>query len=114
VAYVTALVIGKKSTPKRWYHQCSINDATKTNVSSFIPRDSFLLALAGAFIGVLIGWNNGDEMGRALLRAAVLFLAFGSIAHWWLGSMAKAWLEGRVESITAKTKAVETHPTART
>ena len=78
----------------------------KTNVPPFILRVSFLLALSGAFIGVLIGWNNGDELGWSLLRGAVLFLAFGSIARWWLGSMAKAWLESRIESLqsTAKTK----------
>jgi Zn-dependent protease with chaperone function len=85
----------------------------KTKVPSFITRVSFLLALAGAFIGVLIGWNNGDEMGWALLRGAVLFLAFGFISRWWLGSMAKAWLESRVESLTSPVKAVETRPTAR-
>jgi hypothetical protein len=68
---------------------------------------SFLLALMGAFIGVLIGWNNGDELGWSLLRGAVLFLAFGLIGRWWLGSMAKAWLECRLESIQQKSKPVD-------
>jgi len=84
----------------------------KTKVPSFISRVSFLFALLGAFIGVLIGWNNGDEMGWALLRGAVLFLAFGFIARWWLGSMAKAWLESRLESMATKTKPVDTRPAA--
>jgi hypothetical protein len=84
----------------------------KTKVPSFISRVSFLIALTGAFIGVLIGWNNGDEMGWALLRGAVLFLTFGFIARWWLGSMAKAWLESRLESMTTKTKPVENRPAA--
>ncbi len=69
------------------------------NIPPFIVRVSFLLALAGGFIGVLIGWNNGDELGWSLLRGAILFLAFGSIAKWWLGTMAKAWLESRLESL---------------
>jgi hypothetical protein len=30
---------------------------------------------------------------------AILFLAFGTIAKWWLGMMAKAWLESRLESL---------------
>ena len=76
----------------------------KTKVPPFISRVSFLLALAGAFIGVLIGWNNGDEMGWAMLRGAVLFIAFGLIARWWLGTMAKAWLESRIESLQPKAK----------
>jgi hypothetical protein len=57
------------------------------------------LALTGAFIGVLIGLSNGDEIGWALLRGACLFLAFGIITRWWLGTMAKAWLESRLESL---------------
>ena len=85
----------------------------KTKVPAFISRVSFLLALLGAFIGVLIGWNNGDEMGWALLRGAVLFLAFGFIARWWLGSMAKAWLESRLESLATKTKPADARSTAR-
>ena len=76
----------------------------KTKIPPFISRLSFLLALAGAFIGVLIGFNNGDELGWALLRGAFLFLAFGVIARWWLGNMAKAWLESRLESLQTNTK----------
>jgi hypothetical protein len=82
----------------------------KTKVPPFILRVSFLLALTGAFIGVLIGYNNGDELGWSLLRGAFLFLAFGIMARWWLGSMAKAWLESRLEIIQTKTKPVEARP----
>jgi hypothetical protein len=70
---------------------------------------SFLLALVGAFIGVVIGLSNGDEIGWAFLRGASLFLAFGIMARWWLGSMAKAWLESRLESLQATAK--NTKPT---
>jgi hypothetical protein len=85
----------------------------KTKVPPFILRVSFLLALTGAFIGVLIGWNNGDELGWSLLRGAILFLAFGTIARWWLGTMAKAWLESRLESLQAKTKPVDNRTPVR-
>ena len=81
----------------------------KTKVPPFILRVSFLIALTGAFIGVLIGYQNGDEIGWSLLRGAILFMAFGVIARWWLGSMAKAWLESRLESLQTKTK-TETRP----
>jgi hypothetical protein len=82
----------------------------KTKVPPFILRVSFLLALTGGFIGVLIGFNNGDELGWALLRGAFLFLVFGIISRWWLGSMAKAWLESRLESLQTKTKTVDNRP----
>lgn len=85
----------------------------KSKVPSFISRVSFLLALTGAFIGVMIGWNNGDEMGWALMRGAVLFLIFGFIARWWLGSMAKAWLESRIETLATKTKPADARSAAR-
>lgn len=88
----------------------------KSTIPPFIVRVSFLLALAGGFIGVLIGWNNGDELGWSLLRGAILFLAFGSIAKWWLGTMAKAWLESRLESLQAtvvKTKTADGRTPAR-
>jgi hypothetical protein len=85
----------------------------KTKVPPFILRVSFLLALTGGFIGVLIGWNNGDELGWSLLRGALLFLAFGGMARWWLGSMAKAWLESRLESLQAKNKTGENRPAVR-
>src|SRR5271170_8157250 len=94
----------------RWYHQCLKDGAMKTKVPPFILRVSFLLALTGAFIGVLIGWNNGDDLGWSLLRGAVLFLAFGCMARWWLGSMAKAWLESRLESLQVKTKTTDARP----
>ena len=58
----------------------------KSKIPPFISRISFLLALAGAFIGVLIGLSNGDEIGWALLRGACLFLAFGIMTRWWLGA----------------------------
>ncbi len=80
----------------------------KTNIPPFISRLSFLLALAGAFIGVVIGLSNGDEIGWAFLRGACLFLAFGIITRWWLGTMAKAWLESRLESLQTS---VKTKPT---
>jgi hypothetical protein len=79
----------------------------KTKVPPFILRVSFLLALTGGFIGVLIGWNNGDDLGWSLLRGAILFLVFGTMSRWWLGSMAKAWLESRLESLQVKTKTPE-------
>jgi hypothetical protein len=79
----------------------------RTKVPPFILRVSFLLALTGGFIGVLIGFNNGDELGWSLLRGAVLFLAFGSMARWWLGTMAKAWLESRLESLQLKNKTAD-------
>jgi len=85
----------------------------KTKVPPFILRVSFLLALSGAFIGVLIGWNNGDELGWSLLRGAILFLVFGSMSRWWLGTMAKAWLESRLESLQAKTKPADNRSPAR-
>jgi len=78
----------------------------KTKVPPFISRLSFLLALTGAFIGVVIGLSNGDEIGWAFLRGTCLFLAFGIMTRWWLGNVAKAWLESRLESLqptTAKT-----------
>lgn len=76
----------------------------KTKVPHFISRLSFLLALVGAFIGVIIGFNNGDALGWALLRGAFLFLAFGIMTRWWLGCMAKAWLESRLESLQSASK----------
>jgi hypothetical protein len=81
----------------------------KTKVPPFISRLSFLLALAGAFIGVLIGLGNGDAIGWALLRGVCLFLAFGIMTRWWLGSMAKAWLESRLEHLQSTAK--NTKPT---
>ncbi len=84
----------------------------KTKVPEFISRLSFLLALVGAFIGVIIGFNNGDAIGWALLRGAFLFLAFGIMTRWWLGCMAKAWLESRLESLqTAAASTSKTKPT---
>ena len=81
----------------------------KTKIPPFISRLSFLLALVGAFVGVVISWNDGDDLGWAFLRGAVLFLAFGMITRWWLGTMAKAWLESRIESLQTKPKN-ETRP----
>jgi hypothetical protein len=66
------------------------------------------LALVGAFIGVAISYNNGDAIGWSLLRGTILFLAFGLVSRWWLGSMAKAWLECRLEAIQTKAKSAET------
>jgi len=85
----------------------------RTNVPPFILRVSFLLALAGGFIGVLIGFNNGDELGWSLLRGAVLFLAFGGMARWWLAAMAKAWLESRLESLQVKSKTADNRSPVR-
>ena len=82
----------------------------KTKIPAFIIRLSFLLALTGAFIGVLIGWNNGDALGWSLLRGAFLFLAFGIMSRWWLSNMAKAWLESRLESLNQKPKSTEARP----
>ena len=46
------------------------------------------------------------------LDVEVITLAFGFIARWWLGSMAKAWLESRLESMAPKTKPLDTRPAA--
>jgi hypothetical protein len=81
----------------------------KSKVPPFISRLSFLIALAGAFIGVVIGLNNGDAIGWAALRGACLFLAFGIITRWWLGTMARAWLESRLESLQSNTKTKPTN-----
>ncbi len=85
----------------------------KTNLPPFISRLSFLLALTGAFIGVVIGLSNGDEIGWAFMRGACLFIAFGIMTRWWLGNMAKAWLESRLESLQTPTKTTKTHPETR-
>ncbi len=85
----------------------------KTKIPPFISRLSFLLALTGAFIGVLIGLSNGDEIGWAFLRGTCLFLAFGIITRWWLGSVAKAWLESRLESLQTTVKNTKPNQDAR-
>jgi hypothetical protein len=51
---------GGESVPQ-WYHQCLKDGAMRTNIPPFILKVSFLLALTGGFIGVLIGWNNGES-----------------------------------------------------
>jgi hypothetical protein len=82
----------------------------KTKLPPFISRLSFLFALVGAFIGVVIGLSNGDEFGWALMRGVCLFLAFGILTRWWLGSMATAWLESRLESLqTTAAKTTKTN-----
>jgi hypothetical protein len=86
-----------------------MDNAMKTNLPPFISRLSFLLALVGAFIGVVIGLSNGDEIGWAFLRGACLFLAFGIMTRWWLGSVAKAWLESRLESLQSTAKNTKTN-----
>ena len=43
------------------------------------------------------------------MRGVCLFLAFGILTRWWLGSVAKAWLESRLESL--QTTAVKTTKT---
>jgi hypothetical protein len=88
-------------------------NAMRTKVPPFIMRVSFLLALVGAFIGVAISWNNGDEIGWSLLRGSVLFLVFGVVSRWWLATMATAWLESRLETLQAKAKAPEARPGVR-
>ncbi len=85
----------------------------RNRVPPFISRISMLLALMGGFIGVAISYNNGDAIGWSLLRGAVLFLVFGLVSRWWLGSMAKAWLECRLEAIQAKAKSAETPAATR-
>ena len=85
----------------------------KANLPPFISRLSFLLALSGAFIGVVIGLSNGDEIGWAFLRGACLFIAFGIMTRWWLGNMAKAWLESRLESLQTPTTTKKTNPESR-
>ncbi|MEI9998716.1 MAG: hypothetical protein WDO13_05875 [Verrucomicrobiota bacterium] len=86
----------------------------KTRLPHFLSRISFLLALAGAFIGVVIGFSNGDELGWSLLRGAFLFVAFGLMSRWFMGSIAKAWLESRLESLQTPTtntlKKTDTRP----
>jgi hypothetical protein len=85
----------------------------RNKVPPFILRVSFLLALVGGFIGVAISYNNGDAIGWSLLRGAILFAVFGIVSRWWLGSMAKAWLECRLEAIQAKAKTPEPPAAAR-
>jgi hypothetical protein len=79
----------------------------RNKIPPFISRISMLLALMGGFIGVMISFNNGDAIGWSLLRGAILFAAFGIVSRWWLGTMAKAWLESRLEAIQAKAKSAE-------
>ncbi len=79
----------------------------RNKVPSFISRISLSLALVGGFVGVAISYNNGDEIGWSLLRGTVLFVAFGVVSRWWLASMAKMWLESRLEALHAKTKTAE-------
>jgi hypothetical protein len=86
----------------------------RNKVPPFILRVSLLLALVGGFIGVAISYNNGDAIGWSLLRGASLFAVFGIVSRWWLGSMAKAWLECRLEAIQAKAKTPETPAAVRT
>jgi hypothetical protein len=85
----------------------------KANLPPFISRLSFLLALTGAFIGVVIGLSNGDEIGWAFLRGACLFIAFGIMTRWWLGNMAKAWLESRLESLQTPNTKTKTNTESR-
>ncbi len=85
----------------------------RNQVPSFISRVAMLLALVGGFIGVAISYNNGDAIGWSVLRGAFLFLVFGLVSRWWLRSMAKAWLESRLEAIQAKAKSAETPVAAR-
>jgi len=84
----------------------------RNKVPSFISRISLSLALVGGFLGVVISYNNGDELGWSLLRGTALFLVFGLVSRWWLGSMAKMWLESRLEALQAKTKTADA-PTLR-
>jgi hypothetical protein len=79
----------------------------RNKVPSFISRLSLSLALVGGFVGVAISYNNGDEIGWSLLRGAFLFLAFGFVSRWWLGTMAKMWLESRLEALQAKNKTAD-------
>jgi hypothetical protein len=80
----------------------------RNKVPGFISRISLSLALMGGFLGVAISYNNGDEIGWSLLRGTVLFVVFGLVSRWWLASMAKMWLESRLEALQAKTKTAET------
>ena len=82
----------------------------KTKLPPFLSRLSLLMALIGAFIAVLIGFANGDDLGWSLLRGALLFLAFGVMGRWWLGAMAKAWLESRLESLQPTRKTADVRP----
>jgi hypothetical protein len=85
----------------------------RNKVPPFISRISMLLALTGGFIGVAISYNNGDAIGWSLLRGVILFVVFGAVSRWWLGSMATAWLESRLEAIHAKAKSAENPAAAR-
>jgi hypothetical protein len=85
----------------------------RNKVPSFISRIALSLALVGGFVGVAISYNNGDAIGWSLLRGTMLFLVFGLVSRWWLASMAKMWLESRLEALQAKTKTAET-PALRT
>jgi hypothetical protein len=85
----------------------------RNKVPFFIHRISILLALVGGFIGVAISLKNGDELGWSLFRGSLLFVSFGLVSRWWLGNMAKAWLESRLESAQAKPKTPEVRPVGR-
>jgi hypothetical protein len=79
----------------------------RNKVPGFISRLSLSLALVGGLVGVAISYNNGDEIGWSLLRGTVLFLVFGLVSRWWLASMAKLWLESRLEALQARAKTAE-------
>ena len=85
----------------------------RNKVPFFIQKISILIALIGGFIGVAISLKNGDELGWSLFRGAFLFFSFGLVSRWWLGSMAKAWLESRLEAAQPKAKAPEIRPVGR-
>ena len=75
----------------------------RTKVPHLISRVSFLLGLTTALTGVFIGFHSGNDLGWALLRGASLFLAFGIMSRWWLGNMAQAWRESRLQALQTKT-----------
>ena len=96
------------------WHRAGIRSAKRdvmiTNSPPFIRQCSLLSALIGGFIGVLISWSDGDDLGWSLLRGALLVLAFGTVSRWWLQAMATAWLESRIESLQSSLKAIEPQP----
>ena len=60
----------------------------RTKMPPFTLWMSFLSAWAGGLIRMLLGWHNGHELE-------------------WLGIMAKAWLESRLELLRAGNKTAE-------
>ncbi len=80
-----------------------------TKVSPVILRVAIMFVVVGASIEVALTWN-GDQLGWSLLRFAALFLALELMKRVWTGSMARAQLESRLESLRPQSKSMEARP----